>query len=458
MKIDLQKHDLFFQNRSYRDPSNTLLQFDNNLILREFHTNNDFYLNSLSHPRIQSLMANKLLIESQVYKKNSSIIEHRHIKFMNYPYEWSSYFFKKAALRYLDILDLLVEDGFSLKDGHAYNLTFEGCNPIYFDYGSIENLQDSQMWFGFTQFIEHFVYYLILSNAIRIPTHVLYKSFPNGITPQTMAQLLPLRKKFSFVYFQYVFLLDNLNSTSKAKYYNNTNLFNLKDIQKIIKSNIYRIKKIILNLDTYQPKSSLWINYDQKCLYSNIELNRKIDFISHVLSKSYQQALDIGSNTGIFSFHLLKFCKSIIAVDSDHCSIEELSKRIDHSHNITPLIIDLCSPSPGQGWNNKERLSFLERVNPDLIVCLAIIHHIIFNNGIKIEFFVNLLTQFRADIILEFINLEDPIVQKYVQNNSNQQINYSKEAIINLMSKTHNLKEQIEINSTRCLMFFQLKD
>lgn len=449
--------DLEYQNFSFRDHVNEVSLLEDNVIIRKFLVNPTFYIETLSHPKIQSLINNKILIETKIFKNSADTIEHRKIEFLNYPYEWSNFFFKKAALRYLELLNLLIEDGFTLKDGHIYNLTFEGANPVYFDFGSIEKLQPSTMWYGFSQFLEYFVYYIIASNSLSIPIYNLYKTFPNGIQPSILKQILPFIKKLNSTYFQYIYILNIFNS--KEKFINNENekQVNTTISKKIIRNNISKLTSIISNIKPYEQQNSFWINYNQKCLYSSYELNRKVEFINNALTKGYKQAIDIGSNTGDFSYQLLNFCKSIVSIDSDQISIEELCKNLKPNNNITPLIIDLTSPTPAQGWCNIERLSFIDRINPDLILCLAIIHHLVFYHGIKTEHFLNFLVKYEADIILEYISLEDPIIQKYNQNKTFHCKKYSKEFIVNYLVKTHQLKKEIEINGTRCLMFFQLK-
>ena len=74
-------------------------------------------------------------------------------------------------------------------------------------------------------------------------------------------------------------------------------------------------------------------------------------------------------------------------------------------------MLDLSNPPPSIGWLNEERKSLFERIGePDLICCLALMHHII-NAGIPIEYFIRFLTKSKKYVIVEYIPISDPKCQ-----------------------------------------------
>ena len=67
-----------------------------------------------------------------------------------------------------------------------------------------------------------------------------------------------------------------------------------------------------------------------------------------------------------------------LSFDNDYAVVENNYLRIKKTKekNILPLFIDLIKPSPAVGWNLMERESFFERSSPDVILALALIHHL----------------------------------------------------------------------------------
>ena len=52
---------------------------------------------------------------------------------------------------------------------------------------------------------------------------------------------------------------------------------------------------------------------------------------------------------------------------------------------MLPLVMDLTNPSPGLGFESRERLSFQERGRPDLVLALALLHHLRITGNIPLS-------------------------------------------------------------------------
>src|SRR5205814_7950689 len=98
-------------------------------------------------------------------------------------------------------------------------------------------------------------------------------------------------------------------------------------------------------------------------------------------------AIDLGANEGVFSFLLSGRNIRTVAADFDHTAVNQLYRKIkkENNENILPLLIDVANPTPSIGLNNAERKSFLERVNVDLALALALVHHLAIGKNIPIE-------------------------------------------------------------------------
>ena len=70
-------------------------------------------------------------------------------------------------------------------------------------------------------------------------------------------------------------------------------------------------------------------------------------------------------------------------------------------------MIDLSNPSPGLGWRNRERPAFADRVRPDLVLCLAVVHHLALTNTVPLDEIVAFLADFAAPVVVEFPHRND---------------------------------------------------
>ena len=99
------------------------------------------------------------------------VIEHPRLPFISYPYCWSFGGLKAAALLTIDLhLDALESD-LTLSDASAYNVQFQGARPIFIDYLSVIRYEEGQVWLGYRQFCELFLYPLMLQAYKDVPFH-----------------------------------------------------------------------------------------------------------------------------------------------------------------------------------------------------------------------------------------------------------------------------------------------
>lgn len=122
---------------------------------------------------------------------------------------------------------------------------------------------------------------------------------------------------------------------------------------------------------------------------------------------------DLGTNTGHFAKLSAQQGYNTIAFDSDPLCVEYLYQNITSNGigAILPLICDLTNPSPSLGWNNNERDSFTHRGPADLVMALALIHHLAIGNNVPFDLICSFFAKLGKWLILEFVPLEDPQVR-----------------------------------------------
>ena len=95
--------------------------------------------------------------------------------------------------------------------------------------------------------------------------------------------------------------------------------------------------------------------------------------------------------------------------------------------NIIPLVMDLANMSPGQGWAGRERAAFVERRRPDMVLCLALVHHMRVSANIPLSLFLEWLRSLDATAIVEFVGRDDEMFAELVKHKSEDYEDYTPE-------------------------------
>jgi len=124
--------------------------------------------------------------------------------------------------------------------------------------------------------------------------------------------------------------------------------------------------------------------------------------------------LDLGANDGRFSRVAVGAgARRAVAADSDALVVDLLYRQLrdEGDDRILPLVVDLADPSPAQGWRHLERRSFTDRLRPDLVLALAVVHHLALTDTVPFEGIVAFLADLGAPLVVELPHREDPMVQ-----------------------------------------------
>ena len=74
--------------------------------------------------------------------------------------------------------------------------------------------------------------------------------------------------------------------------------------------------------------------------------------------------------------------------------------------------MNLADPSPGLGWRGLERRTLAERGKPDLVLALALVHHVAISANVPVKEFVDWLASLGTALVIEFPTREDPMVKQ----------------------------------------------
>jgi SAM-dependent methyltransferase len=346
----------------------------------------------------------------------AAVLRHERIPFVSYPYEWSFSMLKDAALLQLDLLQSAVEHQLMLKDATPYNVQYLGARPVFIDVGSFERLHEEELWVGYRQFCMLYLFPLLLQAHKGMDFHPLLRGSVDGIDAGQVRALMSSRDRLRRGYFTHVVLqarLERRAGTAGGQGRINAALKRPGLGTQLIATNVRKMHRLVSRLQ-WTPVSGTWLGYAAHNTYSEDDNARKDTFVRTVSADLRPQLVwDLGCNTGRHSRIASESAEYVVAMDADPGPIELLyrSLREEGETKILPLTVNLTDPSPGLGWRGRERKPLLDRGRPDLVLALAVLHHLVIGGNVPMAEVVDWLADLGAALVVEFPTREDPMVQ-----------------------------------------------
>lgn len=344
------------------------------------------------------------------------------VPLVSYAWEWSFSMLKDAALTTLDIALSAIAHNMVLKDANTFNIQFVEGKPMLIDTLSFERYNEDEPWIAYRQFCEHFLAPLLLMRYTDAGLQSLLLAWPNGIPLRQCARLLPARARLNLHVNLHIFLQSNLSASPGSarpgrQRFSRSGMLNL----------LNGLRSFLQGLHPARKKTTWDDYYDETILQAGYLENKKTLVKAMLQGYSVDTLLDLGANDGAFSTLLPDQAKRIIALDQDVNCIDTLytNCRKASMTKITPLVCDLMNPSPSMGWNNEERPALFQRVRADLVLALALMHHLAIAQNVPLEKILSLLQQLGTFVLLEFVDKSDPKVQQLLQNRTDIFPSYS---------------------------------
>jgi hypothetical protein len=446
---------------SFRDPSGFVFTEDN-LVKRIIFPIYFKQYNALNDSGFfDKLFKNKLLIPHEELEKSDTEIriQPEQIPFISYPYEWGFNQYKEAALLTLKIQKYSLEHGFSLKDASAFNVTFHNGQAIFIDTLSFDFYKENEPWRAYKQFITHFLAPLLLAHYHGAKSLKMMANFIDGIPLKLLTSMLPFITKLNPFLYSNIHLLSKFEDKHNEDYEGNVGPKKLskKSQYNIITSLYDFIKKMTLK------EYSEWGNYYDKTNYAQDAFNYKADLINLWVHRLTPKTLiDVGGNDGTFVRRIHHKLETAIVCDIDNNAVDfnYTTLKTNKENYIIPMVLDVLNPSAALGFNNKERDSFLNRIQrflPDITLALALIHHITLSGNVQFNMSANFFASFSKYLIIEFPNREDSWVQRLLNTKGEFKAHfdfYSEENFTLAYLKVFTIIEKVSIPNTKRTMYF----
>ena len=374
------------------------------------------------------------------------------LDFISYPYEWCFDQLKDAALLTLQIQKESLKCGMSLKDATPFNIQWLNGKPVFIDTLSFEKYVDGESWVAYKQFCECFLAPLLLMRYRSNELNKLLVSYPNGIPLTIVSSLLPGKTKFNLAIYLHIHLQATLQLKSDAGQSSKKNSLGLSQLNNIIDN----LSNLIKKLEPRKQKTT-WNNYYDETILSKEYLEAKEQLVKDFLSLSaHKTILDLGANTGEFSLLAAQTSEKVIAADFDADCINNLYNQTKKNKikNIYPAVINVSNPTPAIGWANVEREPFWQRINVDLIMALALVHHLCITDNISFNMLAQLLKTKCQYLIIEFVPKSDPKVQQLLSYRKDVFENYTEAGFEKSFAACFDIIKKETIKTTNRVLYF----
>ena len=371
----------------------------------------------LEDPRIVAtdLVHDAPELGARLVKETAGVLRHERIPFVSYPYEWTFSMLKDAALLQLDLLLAALERDLVLKDSTPYNVQFRGVRALFVDVGSFERLRPGEPWAGYRQFCMLYLYPLLLQALKGVRFQPWLRGSLEGITATEMRGLMSARDRFRRGLPTHVFLHARLERRYADRGGEVREDLRRAGFRKaLIVANVRKLRALVQRLH-WDPPAGVWTAYGARNSYSDADVARKEDFVRDAARAcSPRLVWDIGANNGRYSRLAAEHAGTVVAIDADQGPLELLYRELrdEGDERILPLTIDLADPSPGLGWRGLERGALAVRGRPDLVLALALVHHLTISANVPVREVVDWLAGLGSALVVEFPTREDPMVKK----------------------------------------------
>jgi len=175
------------------------------------------------------------------------------------------------------------------------------------------------------------------------------------------------------------------------------------------------LARCIRKLSLPVARRSHWGEYEGNNSYSAQQKQDKhlavVEFVRRTRPKLL---LDVGSNAGEYAELAIDAgAGSVVGFERDAQAVNLAVARADRLRApYLPLQLDLGNPSPAQGWALEERQAMHQRIQPDALLCLALIHHLVLGDGVPLDLAVRGIVALAPSGIIEFVPSEDPMAQR----------------------------------------------
>ncbi len=406
---------------SFRDPSGFVFRREGRLHRHVSPRGAADYDALMSSGLYDALIERDLMVAHAEVDVSTSPGAHRvlkphEVRFVSYPYEWSFSQLKDAALVTLEAQAMALEHGMCLRDASAYNLLARpGAKPVLIDTLSFGRYDEGSPWIAYKQFCQHFLAPLALMAHTDVSLGKLGRLHIDGIPLELASRLLPGKTRLSPGLLAHI----HLHAKSQAKHAgSNRQVASARISKHALLALLDSLQSTVRKLE-WKPAGTEWGDYYQDTNYSEAAQADKTRVVEAFIAQARPETVwDLGGNVGRFSRLASRQGIQTICFDMDPAAVELAYQKTlaDKEEHLLPLLLDLTNPSPALGWHHAERDALLDRGPADLVMGLALIHHLAIGNNVPLHRVASFMAAAGRRLIIEFVPKSDSQVQRLLLN------------------------------------------
>ena len=402
------------------------------------------------------------------------VLEHEKIPFISYPHEWTTSMLKDAAIFHIDLYMGLGLHDLTIKDWHPLNILFKGAEPVFVDFASIipiDNLHEEEyltpphvpapfqhVWDTTSAYIYE-MYQRMFVPYFLLPLYLMHQKSHKDARLRMFQTTLnashsvisksEVFRRFSIARGGYAIraLYKKLALMGQQRYKSR--------FLKMLKSEMEGLNVSLRTSDYASYYDEKKENFDIKS--SAQWTNKQVAVCDAIKQLKPKTVLDVACNTGWFSILAAKQGCQVVAIDIDEACVNTLYDRARREKlSILPLVIDLTNLTPDVypiEYENEPSCSFIsgdapllfsaeKRLKCEMVLALAIIHHLCLGQGKSFSNVLSILNPFcEKYLVLEFVDKKDELIRNkisffpaYYKNKSDFEW-YNIENLISLLKK-----------------------
>jgi hypothetical protein len=224
----------------------------------------------------------------------------------------------------------------------------------------------------------------------------------------------------------------------------------------LLKSTVRGLHKLVSRL-RWRGADTHWADYRDTCTYTSADRDAKGEFVVGALVSAGDAdlVLDLGANDGHYARLAAEHARYVVAVEADETVADGLYRSLRDAPNtrILPLVMDLADPSPGLGWAGAERAPFGARAQAEVVLALALVHHLAIGRNVPLPRLLDWLAGLGHRLVVEFVDPTDPMAARLLANKPAGLFgDYHRDAFERLLAERFTVVRRVELPSgTRTL-------
>lgn len=337
----------------------------------------------------------------------------RRVQFVTHPFEWCDAQLMSAAQLTLRLQREAVDAGHDLKDASAWNVIFDGTQPVFCDLLSFVPLRDRR-WWAMGQYVRHFLLPLLLSRERGMRSFQSFAVWRDGVPPPVARRLIGpaiFVTRYGPLFFGQTGSAAGVHSAMQSL--PEVSAGAAAPFRRGLHTALEWMLAGLVPAASGRRSTPGWSGYEEdRPHYAGQSLNKKRSTIDEWLARIRPEwVADFGCNKGEFSRMAAERGTHVVALDADHESIQQLYRTSPPHLRLYPIIAQLDDIGSGRGWAGIEHAGLAQRLQDrfDIVMMLALVHHLAIGASIPLAALAAFArTCTREWVIVEFIDEADP--------------------------------------------------